>query len=54
VRLLWGDADDFLPPDRVAKPLAQELGAELRLLPGGHFLPHENPDAVAREILAYA
>lgn len=54
VRLLWGDADDFLPADRVAEPLARELGAELRLLRGGHFLPHENPDAVARELLAYA
>ena len=54
VRLLWGDADDFLPADRVAEPLARELGAELRILRGGHFVPHENPEAVAREILAYA
>jgi pimeloyl-ACP methyl ester carboxylesterase len=54
VRLLWGDADDFLPPRTVAEPLAKELGAELRLLRGGHFVPHENPEAVARELLAYA
>jgi len=54
VRLLWGDADDFLPSRTVAEPLAAELGAELRLLRGGHFLPHENPDAVARELGAYA
>jgi pimeloyl-ACP methyl ester carboxylesterase len=54
VRLLWGDADDFLPAVRVAEPLAKGLGAELRLLRGGHFLPHENSDAVARELVAYA
>jgi pimeloyl-ACP methyl ester carboxylesterase len=54
VRLIWGTDDDFLPAATVAEPLARELGAELRLLPGGHFLPLDNPEGVARELIAYA
>ncbi len=52
--VLWGESDRYLPIDTVARPLAQLLGAELRLLPGGHFLPAEAPLAVAHEILAFA
>jgi len=52
--VLWGDSDRYLPLDTVARPLAQLLRAELRLLPGGHFLPAESPDAVATEILKLA
>ena len=33
--------------------LAQLLRAELRLLPGGHFLPAEAPREVAEEIVAF-
>ena len=53
-RILWGESDRSLPVDTVARPLAQLLRAELRLLPGGHFLPAEAPDAFAREVLAFA
>lgn len=52
--VLWGESDRYLPIDTVARPLAQLLRADLRLLPGGHFLPAEAPDAFAREILAFA
>jgi pimeloyl-ACP methyl ester carboxylesterase len=51
--VLWGAADRYLPPDEVARPLAELLGAEMRLLPGGHFLPLEAPGEVAREILVF-
>ena len=52
--VLWGESDRYLPIERVARPLAQLLRADLRLLPGGHFLPAEAPDAFAREVLAFA
>jgi pimeloyl-ACP methyl ester carboxylesterase len=52
--VLWGDQDRYLPVDAVARPLAELLRAELRLLPGGHFLPAESPEAVASEIVAFA
>jgi haloalkane dehalogenase len=52
--VLWGEQDRYLAIDSVARPLADLLRAELRLLPGGHFLPAEAPEAVAREIVAFA
>jgi len=51
--VLWGESDRYLPIETVARPLAQLLRADLRLLPGGHFLPAEAPDAFAREVLAF-
>jgi pimeloyl-ACP methyl ester carboxylesterase len=51
IRVLWGDADAYLPADTVGRPLAEALGAGLTLLRGGHFLPADNPDDVARAIL---
>jgi pimeloyl-ACP methyl ester carboxylesterase len=51
--ILWGEGDRYLPADQVARPLAQMLGAELKLLPGGHFLPLDAPDEVAGAILAF-
>lgn len=51
VHLVWGDRDEYLPVDSVARPLALELDAGLTLLPGGHFLPLENPEGVARTLL---
>jgi pimeloyl-ACP methyl ester carboxylesterase len=53
--VLWGERDAYLPVDTVARPLAQQLGAELKLLPGGHFLPIDCPAEVAaalRDFLA--
>jgi len=52
--VLWGESDRYLPVDAVARPLARLLTAELRVLPGGHFLPAEAPRAVAAEIIAFA
>ena len=51
--VLWGESDRYLPLDTVARPLAQLLRAELRLLPGGHFLPAEAPQAFADEVLRF-
>jgi 2-hydroxymuconate-semialdehyde hydrolase len=51
--VLWGESDRYLSVDEVARPLAEMLGAELRLVSGGHFLPLDAPDEVAREILAF-
>jgi 2-hydroxymuconate-semialdehyde hydrolase len=53
--VLWGQNDAFLPLDSVARPLAALLGADLLILPGGHFTPIDCPGAVAsalREFLA--
>jgi pimeloyl-ACP methyl ester carboxylesterase len=51
--VLWGTEDRYLPVDSVARPLADLLRAELRFLPGGHFLPAEAPRRVAEEIVAF-
>jgi pimeloyl-ACP methyl ester carboxylesterase len=45
--VLWGERDEFLPIDTVARPLAQLLGAPLVLLPGAHFTPLDCPAQVA-------
>ena len=51
VHLIWGAEDNFLSADAVGRPLADVLGVELKVLPGGHFLPLDNPDGVARLLL---
>lgn len=51
VCVIWGAEDAYLPAETVGRPLAQALAAEITILPGGHFLPLENPDAVARALL---
>jgi 2-hydroxymuconate-semialdehyde hydrolase len=52
--VLWGDSDRYLPVETVARPLADLLRAELRLLPGGHFLPAESPAAFAAQVIEFA
>jgi len=52
--VLWGESDRYLPIETVARPLAQLLRAELRLLPGGHFLPAEAPHAFAARVIEFA
>src|SRR2546421_12656228 len=42
--LLWGDRDPFFPVDKVARPLADLLGAELRVFAAGPFLPLAAPE----------
>lgn len=44
--VLWGERDQFLPLDTVARPLAQLLGAPLVVLPGAHFTPLDCPAEV--------
>lgn len=41
--ILWGENDEFLPIDSVARPLAELLSAPLVILPGGHFTPLDCP-----------
>jgi pimeloyl-ACP methyl ester carboxylesterase len=49
-RVLWGAKDAFLGVDTVARPLADLLGAELKVFPGGHFLPLDCPSEIAAEV----
>jgi len=51
VRVLWGADDAYLSPEKVGKPLADALGVPLTVLPGGHFLPLDNPEGVIRALL---
>jgi pimeloyl-ACP methyl ester carboxylesterase len=51
--VLWGERDDFLPVDTVARPLAKLLGAELLVLPGGHFTPVDCPREVADALCGF-
>jgi 2-hydroxymuconate-semialdehyde hydrolase len=45
--VLWGERDEFLPVDKVGRPLAELLGARLALVPGAHFTPLDCPGEVA-------
>jgi pimeloyl-ACP methyl ester carboxylesterase len=51
LHVVWGADDAFLPVEAVARPLADALGARLSIIPGGHFLPLDAPEAVARLLL---
>ncbi|MCA1827943.1 MAG: alpha/beta fold hydrolase [Myxococcales bacterium] len=51
VQVIWGAEDAWLPLETIGRPLAAELGTGVKVLPGGHFLPFENPSAVARELI---
>ena len=53
VRVIWGADDVFLPADRVGRPLAEALGVELTVVQGGHFLPIDNPPAVAQLLTSW-
>ena len=54
VRVIWGNSDAYLPLETVGRPLANALGARITVLPGGHFLPLDNPEGVAAELLLEA
>jgi len=45
--VVWGEHDEFLSVDKVARPLAELLGARLVLVPGAHFTPLDCPGEVA-------
>ncbi|HYK99012.1 MAG TPA: alpha/beta hydrolase [Candidatus Acidoferrales bacterium] len=51
--VLWGDADRYLSLTEVGEPLARDLGAELKVVRGGHFLPLASPTLVAHEVVAF-
>jgi len=51
--VLWGDEDRYLDAGDVGVPLARLLGAELRLLSGGHFLPLAAPDEVSHAVTSF-
>jgi 2-hydroxymuconate-semialdehyde hydrolase len=53
VRVIWGSDDAYLPLERVGQPLAKELGTELVVVQGGHFLPLDNPAGAAQAILNF-
>ena len=48
--VLWGERDAYLDVETVGRPLAELLGAELVVLPGGHFLPMDCPYEVAQTV----
>jgi len=53
--ILWGDDDTWIPLARGEKLQKLVPRATLRLVPkSGHFLMDDNPDAVIREIEAFA
>jgi pimeloyl-ACP methyl ester carboxylesterase len=54
VRVIWGSDDAYLPLETVGRPLADALGARLTVVAGGHFLPLDNPEGVAAELLLEA
>ena len=51
--LLWGDADRANPVVYAEEWQRCVKGAALRLLPGGHMVPHEAPEATARAIVEF-
>ena len=48
--VLWGQDDRYLDINNVARPLAELLGAQLVILPGGHFTPSDCPQEVSEAI----
>ncbi len=51
--VMWGEHDAYLPAASVGRPLAELLGAELVLVPGGHFVPLDCPREVAAGVLRF-
>jgi pimeloyl-ACP methyl ester carboxylesterase len=51
--LVWGDADGANPVVYAEAWQRSIKGAALRLVPGGHMIPHEAPETVARAIVEF-
>jgi pimeloyl-ACP methyl ester carboxylesterase len=51
--VVWGDRDAYQPIHLVAGPLAELLAARLDILPGCHFLPIDNPAALATALVEF-
>src|SRR5947209_3043456 len=54
IHVIWGAGDGYLPLETVGRPLADALDARITVLPGGHFLPLDNPERVVAELLLEA
>ncbi len=52
--LVWGDGDRANPVVYAEEWQRRIKGAALRVLPGGHMLLHETPEAVARAVVELA
>jgi haloalkane dehalogenase len=52
VKIIWGELDPYLTAELARHYASQFQHASLRLLPAGHWLQADLPDAVAREMLA--
>ena len=52
--LMWGDEDRANPVIYAAEWQRRIKGAALRLLPGGHMILHEAPEAAARAVVELA
>ncbi|MBI1848071.1 MAG: alpha/beta hydrolase [Candidatus Rokubacteria bacterium] len=48
--VLWGDADRANPPGYADEWKRRVPGARVKVMPGGHMLIHESPDATARAV----
>lgn len=54
VRILWGQHDRWQPTSYAERLAADIPRAELVVVPGaGHFLPEDDPDRVAQEVLDF-
>jgi pimeloyl-ACP methyl ester carboxylesterase len=52
--LVWGDEDHANPVIYAEQWQRRVKGAALRLLPGGHMILHEAPEAAARAVVEFA
>jgi pimeloyl-ACP methyl ester carboxylesterase len=51
--VVWGEHDEYLPLRDVGEPLAKTMRARLVVLPGGHFLPLDAPEALAEALVTF-
>lgn len=53
-RLVWGERDAWIPPQKAHELAAVLPNAEVRFIPNaGHFSPEDDPEAFARAILEF-
>lgn len=51
--VVWGERDAYLGVESVGRPLAELIGADLVVLPGGHFVPMDCPREVADAVVRF-
>ena len=52
VKVIWGEFDPYLTTDMARDRASHFRNASLRILPGGHWVQSDVPEAVAHELLA--